>query len=155
LLPDDSEAGQQAWRAEAERFGAEAAALSGADLTLADAITLDCVTQAVARDLAAVDMAGDAYTVTAMHYAGPAVCLAVDARPVLVDATAAEAYLTRLRRSGDWMDQLGERLRAGARRGRLPVAPLAEQAIGWAEAILAAPGASPVLTPRPPQGWSR
>jgi uncharacterized protein (DUF885 family) len=155
LLPDDSEAGQQAWRAEAERFGGEAAALSRGELTLADAVTLDCVTQAVARELAAVDMAADEHTVTAMHYAGPAVFLAVTARTVLVDATAAEAYVTRLRRSGDWMDQLGERLRAGARRGRLPVAPLAERAIAWAEAILAAPGDNPVLTPRPPQGWSR
>lgn len=155
LLPDDSEAGQRAWRAEAERFGAEAAALSRGELTSADAVTLDCVTQAVARDVAAVDMAADEHTVTPMHYAGPAVFLAVAARTVLVDAAAAEAYLTRLRRSGEWMDQLGERLRAGARRGRLPVASLAEQAIDWAEAILAAPGASPVLSPRPPGDWSR
>ena len=51
--------------------------------------------------------------------------LAVAARTVLVDETAAEAYLTRLRRSGGWINQVTERLRAGAARGRLPVAPLA------------------------------
>jgi uncharacterized protein (DUF885 family) len=155
LLPDDSEAGQQAWRAEAERFGAEAAELGRGELAQADAVTLDCVTQAVVRELAAVDMAADEHTVTAMHYYGPAAFLAVAARTVLVDAAAAEAYLTRLRGSGAWLDQLSERLRAGAARGRLPVAPLAEQAIAWAEAILAAPGTSPVLSPRPPGDWSR
>jgi len=90
-----------------------------------------------------------------MHYTGPAVFLAVAARTVLVDPAAAEAYLTRLRRSGTWFDQLSDRLRAGAARGRLPVAPLAEQAVAWAEGVLAAPGASPVLAPRPPQGWPR
>src|SRR5690348_17903247 len=44
----------------------------------------------------------------------------------------------RLRRSGGWMDQVGERLREGAAKGRLPVAPLSEQAIAWAERVLAA-----------------
>ena len=76
-----------------------------------------------------------------MQYAGPATFLAVAARTVLVDAAAAEAYLTRLRRSGAWLDQVGERLRTGAAKGRLPVAPLAEQAIAWAEDVLAAPSA--------------
>jgi len=36
---------------------------------------------------------------------------------------------------------------------RLPVGPLAEQAVTWAEGVLANPGASPVLSPRPPPGW--
>jgi uncharacterized protein (DUF885 family) len=88
-----------------------------------------------------------------MQFAGPATFLAVAARTVLVDPDAAEAYLTRLRRSGTWFDQLGERLRAGAAKGRLPVAPLAEQAVAWAQDVL--PGVSPVLAPRPPQGWDR
>src|SRR5260370_1723730 len=79
--------------------------------------------------------------------------VAVAARTVRVDPAAAEAYLSRLRRSGAWLDQIGERLRTGARKGRLPVAPLAEQAVSWAEGVLADPGASPVLSPRPPPGW--
>jgi uncharacterized protein (DUF885 family) len=155
LLPDDSEEGQQAWRAEAGQFLEEAAAIARGPLTPADAITLDCTTQAAAQEQTIIDMAQDEHTVTAMHYAGPAVFLAVAARTVLVDPAAAEAYLTRLRRSGTWFDQVSERLRAGADRGRLPVTLLAEQAIGWAEGVLAVPGASPVLAPRPPQGWSR
>ena len=155
LLPDASEEGQQAWRAEAGKFLEEATAIEHGPLTPADAVTLDCTTEAAAQEIAGIDLAEDEYTVTAMHYTGPAVFLAVAARTVLVDAAAAEAYLTRLRRSGTWFDQLSDRLRAGAARGRLPVAPLAEQAVAWAEGVLAAPGASPVLAPRPPQGWPR
>src|SRR6201999_58803 len=64
-------------------------------------------------------------------------------------------YLTRVRGSGAWLDQISGRLRDGARTGRLPVGPLAEQALGWAEAILAAPESSPVLSPKPPQDWAR
>jgi uncharacterized protein (DUF885 family) len=155
LLPDDSADGQQAWRTEVEQFLREAAAIDGDQLTPADAVTLDCVTEAAAQELAVIDLARDEYTVTAMHYAGPSLFLAVAARTILVDQAAAEAYLTRLRRSGAWLDQIGERLRAGADRGRLPIAPLAERAISRTEEVLASPGTSPLLSPRPPQGWSR
>jgi uncharacterized protein (DUF885 family) len=155
LLPDDSEEGQQAWRAEVRQFLQEAATIERGQLTPPDAVTLDCTTEAAAQELASIDMAQDEYTVTAMQYSGPAAFLAVAARTVLVDPAAAEAYLTRLRRSGVWFDQIGERLRAGADRGRLPIAALAEQATTWAEEILAAPGTSPVLSPQPPPGWHR
>jgi uncharacterized protein (DUF885 family) len=155
LLPDDSEEGQHAWRAEAGRFLAEAAAVDRGGLTQAEAVTLDCMSEAAAQEVAVVDLARDDHAVTAMPYAGPAAFLAVAARTVLVDAAAAEAYLTRLRGSGAWIDQVIERLRAGASRGRLPVAALAEQAISWAEAVLSAPGSSPALSPSPPPGWAR
>jgi len=153
LVPDESEEGRRAWRAEVGRFLEEADVIAGGELTPGEAVTLDCAKEAAAAEREAVDLAGAEYTVTAMQYAGPAAFLAVAARTVLVDSAAAEAYLSRLRRSGAWLDQIGERLRAGARRGRLPVAPLAEQAVTWAEGVLANPGASPVLAPQPPQGW--
>jgi uncharacterized protein (DUF885 family) len=161
LVPDESAAGQQAWRAEAARFIAEADELAGgagpegSTLSLADAVTLSCTRQAALQDLELIDSAGDEHTVTAMQYSGPATFLAIAARTVLTDTTAAEAYVTRLRRSGGWMDQVGERLREGAAKGRLPVAPLAEQAITWAEQVLAAPDIAPVLVPQPPEGWDR
>jgi uncharacterized protein (DUF885 family) len=155
LVPDESEEGEQAWRAEAERFGAEADAIVREPLTPAEAVTLDCTRQAITQEVESVDLAQAEYTVTAMQYAGPSIFLAVAARTVLVDPDAAEAYLTRLRRSGVWLDQLGERLQAGAGKGRFPVAPLVEQAIAWAEGVLAAPAPAPVLSPRPPRGWSR
>jgi uncharacterized protein (DUF885 family) len=155
LLPDDSEAGQQAWRAEAEGFVREADAIDRGTLSTADAVTLDCTRGAAAQEVAVVDLAADDHTVTAMHYGGPAAFLAVAARTILLDQAAAEDFLTRVQASGVWLDQVTDQLRAGDRRGRLPVAPLAENAIVWAEAILASPGNSPVLVPQPPQGWSR
>ena len=155
LLPDESAEGQQAWRAEAEGFLEEAAEIGRGQLTPADAVTLDCTTQAATVEVTGVDLAADEHTVTAMQYSGPAMFLAVAARTVLLDQTAAENYLTRLRGSGTWLDQVSERLRAGAARGRLPVRPLAEQALSWAETILAAPDDSPVLSPKPPAGWAR
>src|SRR5271157_5184167 len=136
LVPDASEAGEQAWRAEAELFLQEVGALARGQLT-----------EAATQELEIIDLARAEYTVTAMQYTGPATFLAVAARTVLIDPAAAEAYLTRLRRSGAWLDQIGERLRAGAAKSRLPVAPLVEQAIIWAESVLAAPDISPVLSP--------
>jgi uncharacterized protein (DUF885 family) len=153
LLPDESEAGQQAWRAEVERFGDDAAAITPGPLSPADAVTLGCLREAGAHELDGIDMARAEHTVTAMQFAGPATFLAVAARTVLVDPEAAEAYLTRLRGSGTWFDQLSERLRTGAKKGRLPVTPLAEQAIAWAEEVL--PGLGPVFAAQPPQGWPR
>src|SRR5499427_493174 len=153
LVPDESEEGQRAWRAEVGRFLDEADAIAAGQLTPAEAVTLDCAKEAAAQEQEDIDLAGAEYTVTAMQYAGPAAFLAVAARTVLLDPAAAEAYLARLRRSGGWLDQLGQRLRAGAGQGRLPVAPLAEQAITWAEGVLTAPETSPLLSPQPPQGW--
>ena len=153
LVPDESEEGRRAWRAEVGRFLGEAGAVERGQLTPADAVTLDCTIEAATQELEIIDLAPADYTVTAMPYMGPAAFLAVAARTVLVDPAAAEAYLTRLRRSSGWFDQIGERLRTGAGQGRLPVAPLAEQAVTWAEGVLAAPGMSPVLSPQPPPGW--
>src|SRR6266566_7343463 len=155
LVPDESEEDRRAWRAEVGQFLGEADALAAGQLTPAEAVTLDCAKEAAAQEREVIDLAGAEHTVTAMQYAGPAAFLAVAARTVLVDPAAAEAYLTRLRRSGTWLDQIGERLRTGAGKGRLPVAPLAERAVTWAEGVLAAPGKCPVLSPRPPQDWDR
>src|SRR5580704_11845555 len=155
LVPDESEAGEQAWRTEVEQFLAEAGAIARDQLPPADAVTLDCTTEAATQELAIIDSARAEHTVTAMPYAGPATLMAVAARTVLVDPAAAEAYLTRLRRGGAWLDQISERLRTGASQGRFPVAPLVEQAIAWAEGVLAEPVPAPVLSPRPPQGWAR
>ena len=77
------------------------------------------------------------HTVTAMPFSGPAVLLATAARTVLVDEQATGDYLERLRRSGQWIDQQTERLRIGAGKGRLPVAPLVREAIEWAERVAA------------------
>jgi uncharacterized protein (DUF885 family) len=155
LVPDVSEEGQRAWRAEVEQFLTETRELAGQELPLADAVTVDCTEAAAAMELDSLILADTEHTVTAMQFSGPASLLSVAARTVLVNPEAAEAYLTRLRRSGTWLDQIGERLRAGAAKGRVPVAPLAEQAVTWAENLLADPESSPLLSPLPPEGWDR
>jgi uncharacterized protein (DUF885 family) len=142
LLPDDSAEGQQAWRAEASRFLDEAAEIGQGELTQADAVTLDCTTQAATQEVTGVDMAADEHTVTAMQYSGPAMFLAAAARTVLVDEKAAEDYLTRVRGSGTWLDQVTERLRAGASAGRLPVAPRMPGSAGCLTARRTTPGRS-------------
>jgi len=118
-------------------------------LTPADAVTLDCVTEAPPRSWPASTWPRrstrslDALLGPALHGAA--------ARAVLLDPAAAQAYLTRLRRSAAWLDQVSERLRARELAG--PVPPLVEQCHSWAHG----PGgparsrAGPV--PRPPAGW--
>ena len=84
LVPDDSEEGQQAWRAEIEEFLGEVAEIGSGPLTPADAVTLDCTREAANYELDGIDMARAEYTVTPMPYAGPAAFLAVAARTVLL-----------------------------------------------------------------------
>jgi uncharacterized protein (DUF885 family) len=152
-VPDASEAGDDAWRATVEAMAAEAADLDGPDLSLADAITVGCLIEAADQELADLDSAAVEHTVTAMPFSGPATLLAVAARTVLADPEGADAYLERLRRSGRWIDQLTERLRIGATKGRLPVAPLVEEAVAWATTVLADTVPAPLATPEPPPGW--
>jgi uncharacterized protein (DUF885 family) len=154
-VPDESEQGQQAWRAQIGEFLREADTIAAGPLTPADAVTLDCTREAATQELASIDSAAAEYTVTAMQYAGPATFMAVAARTVLPDPAAAENYLARLRASGGWLDQITERLKTGAAKGRLPVAPLAEGAITWAENVLAEAAPGPALSPQPPAGWDR
>lgn len=154
LVPDDSEEGSAGWRAEVQALVAGADALDMRSLSGEDLITLGCLREAALQEVAAIDTADLEHTVTAMPFGQPGGFLAVVARSVLVDGSAAESYVTRLERSGHWLDQLSSRLRAGASKGRLPVAPLVEQALGWAEALLSEPAPAPLLAPQPPVGWA-
>src|SRR5579864_1331811 len=133
LVPDASEEGERVWADELRLVLREVGAIAREELTPADAVTVDCIEAAASHEIDSIDLAGSEHTVTAMQFSGPASLLSVAARTVLVSTEAAEAYLTRLRRSGTLLDQLADRLRAGAAGGRLPVAPLAEQAVTWAE----------------------
>jgi uncharacterized protein (DUF885 family) len=152
-VPDDSEAGEAGWRSELESLLADAGRLEQPQLPEADAITLACLVENVHQELRELDAGLIEHAVTAMPFTGPAVLLATAARTVIVDAQAATDYLERLRRSGEWIDQQTERLRIGAAKGRLPVAPLVEQAIGWAESLLRSPIPAPLAAARPPEGW--
>ena len=152
-LPDDSQAGDARRRQQIEAVLAEGRLLAGAELSPADSVTLGAVLSAGEQELDGLASAAVEYTVTPMPFAGPASLLAVAARTVLRDEQAAGDYLTRLRRSGAWIDQLSERLGIGAAKGRLPVAPLVEAALGWADVVLAQPVPEAFTAPRPPGGW--
>ena len=152
-VPDASEAGDAAWRTTLQHLVSDAVGVTGPDLSVSEAVTLGCLIAHAEQELAELDSAPIEYTVTALPLAGPGELLAVLARTVLADQKAAQDYLTRLRHSGRWIDQHIERLRVGTAKGRLPVAPLVDQAIRWAEGVLRAPVPEAVSAPQPPGGW--
>lgn len=152
-VPDASDAGIAAWRSQVEGLLRDARAVQAGALTLDDAVTLDVLIEHADQELTALDIAADEYTVTPMPFAGPPVLLAVLARSVLPSAQAAGDYVARLRKGGTYVDQLTARLRAGAARGLLPVAPLVAQAIAWGEGVLSSPVPEAVAAPEPPAGW--
>ncbi|HTU88373.1 MAG TPA: DUF885 domain-containing protein [Solirubrobacteraceae bacterium] len=151
-VPDDGEAGDAAWRTELDAILAEAEGLDSVGLSDADAVTLGCLRENVAQELRSLDDGLIEHTVTAMPFSGPAVLLATAARTVLVDEQAATDYLERLRRSGEWIDQQSERLRIGAGKGRLPVAPLVQEAIEWAAHVLEPAVPEALAVTQPPEG---
>jgi uncharacterized protein (DUF885 family) len=152
-VPDESAAGEEVWRARVADILTRARSVDAAELSEPDQVTLGCLIETADRELVGLDLAAAEHTVTSMPFAGPAVLFAVAARTVLGDAQAAQDYVSRLRASGTWLDQLSERLRIGADKGRLPVAPLVSQAIEWAEAILATDVPPAITAPAPPAGW--
>ncbi|HET9691984.1 MAG TPA: DUF885 domain-containing protein [Acidimicrobiales bacterium] len=149
-VPDASEAGADAWRSQVDDLAAAAEAVDAAALTEPDAVTMGVLTEHLGQERAALDEAAEEYTVSAMPFSGPAALLAVLARTVLVDQAAADDFVTRLRRSGTYLDQLTDRLRTGAGNGLLPVTPLVEQAIAWGERVLADGVPAAVTAPEPP-----
>jgi len=152
-VPDDSEAGDAARGAELELFLAAARRLEQAQLSETDAITLGCLVENASQELRDLDARLIEHSVSAMPFTGPAVFLATAARTIVADPQADADYLERLRRSGDWVDQQTERLRIGAGRGRLPVAPLVHQAVEWAEDLLRPAVPEALAAPRPPEDW--
>lgn len=151
-VPDASEGGDAAWRSSLEAMVAAARQLNRTELSADDAVTLQCVTEHSSLLLAGLDCAADEYTVTATGL-GPSRLLMVAARTPLSSPKAAQDYLERLRQGGRLIDQHSERLRIGASKGRLPVAPLVDKAIAWVEGVLADPIPSALSNPKPPAGW--
>lgn len=152
-VPDESEEGEAARRAELESVLADARGFEESQLSDADAVTLGCLVEFVDQELRDIDARLVEHTVSAMPIAGPPALLGIAARTVIADPQAADDYLARLRRGGGWLDQQTERLRIGAAKGRVPVAPLVQEAIEWAERVLQEPVLEALAEPRPPEGW--
>ncbi|HXW79467.1 MAG TPA: DUF885 domain-containing protein, partial [Acidimicrobiales bacterium] len=152
-VPDASETGDQSWRSTVEEILLAALRFQADKLSDADAVTLGCLIDLGQQELAELDSAPGEHVVTAMPFSGPAQLLAVAARTILPGPGSASDYLARLRSSGTLIDQQSDRLRAGAAKGRLPVAPLVEEAIVWGQSVLDAPAPEAVMAPQPPAGW--
>jgi uncharacterized protein (DUF885 family) len=152
-VPDDSEAGEASRRTDLELTLSEVDRLEPTSRSEADAITLACLRENAVGELRDLDVGLIEHTVTAMPFSGPSELLATAARTLLADEQAAHDYLERLRAGGTWIDQQSQRLRIGAAKGRLPVAPLVQEAIEWAEHVLAAAVPEALATPEPPLGW--
>jgi uncharacterized protein (DUF885 family) len=153
-VPDDSEAGEASRRSELESTLVEVDRLELASLSEPDGITLACLRENAVGELRDLDVRLIEHTVTAMPFSGPSELLATAARTVLADEQAAADHLERVRAGGTWIDQQTERLQIGAARGRLPVAPLVQEAIEWAEYVLEPAVPEALATPEPPAGWA-
>lgn len=153
-VPDESEEGEAARRAELESVLAQARGFDSSQLSDPDVVTLGCLVENINQELRDIDARLIEHTVSAMPVSGPPAFLGIAARTVIADADAAGDYLLRLRRSGGWLDQQTERLRIGAAKGRLPVAPLVQEAIEWAESVLREPVPAALAEPQPPEGWA-
>jgi uncharacterized protein (DUF885 family) len=153
-VPDDSEAGEASRRSEVESTLVEVDRLRLASLSEPDGITLACLRENAVGELRDLDARLIEHTVTAMPFSGPSELLATAARTVLADEQAAADYLERVRAGGTWIDQQTERLQIGAAKGRLPVAPLVQEAIEWAEYVLEPAVPEALATPEPPAGWA-
>jgi uncharacterized protein (DUF885 family) len=152
-VPDASIEADTQLRQDIETLVADVAALDAATLSTADRVTLDCVVDTAERALLDIDASLIDLTVTAMPIEGAPVLLAVSARTLLADPQAATDYLTRLRAAAGWLGQVDERLRDGAARGRVPVAPLVQDTIGWADSVLSGGTPPALLAPQPPSDW--
>jgi uncharacterized protein (DUF885 family) len=153
LVPGASAEADAALRRDVEAVLAVATTLEQPGLSPADRVTLDCVVDTAERTMLHIDAALVDLTVTPMPISGPPVLLAVAARTIIVDQAGAADYLERLRAAASWLGEEDERLRDGAGRGRVPVAPLVRQAIGWADTVLAGGAPPALLVPQPPDGW--
>ena len=151
LMPDASRAAEDSFGAELAEIRTAAAALqvSGPDRILAGA--LDTV---ILGELIDIENRAVEYTVTALPLSGPPAFMSVAARTVIPDETAAQNYLARLRAAPAWIDQIIERLRAGAAEGRTPVATLARTALAWVDSVLADEAPAALVRPSAPAEWA-
>ena len=151
--PDASPAGKDRRRSEVEAVLADSGSIDPTRLENADAVTLGCIRSSAEGELLELAARESEHVVTRMPFRGPAFFLSVIARTTLPDARAAADYLSRLAASGPWIDQQVEDLRVGAAKGRLPVAPLVEDTIRWAQLFTSSEVPEPLTAPNPPDGW--
>lgn len=153
-VPDLSPDCQQVWR---DRLADIIVRCGQCEVDAADTdsgVLLEAVRDKAARKLAADDSRVDEFSVTTFPLGGPSLMLLIASRTRVSDAAGAAAYLARCRRLPAYLDQYTKRLRAAARGGLLPVAPLVNDAIRQLRDHLSHPERDPMLSHRPPEGWA-
>ena len=134
------------------RFWATRARSASRELSEADAITLGCLVENINAELGDLDARVIEHTVTAMPFSGPAVLLPSRrgrSSPLEVSAPSTRGSAAAVSGSTSRASGCG----SAPGKGRLPVAPLVQQAIGWVQDLLEAAVPDALATPRPPEGW--
>jgi len=153
-VPDLSPEYQRAWRSRLVDIIARCAGCEADHGDIGSRVLLEVVRDTAARELAAADSRVYEFSVTTFPLGGPSLMLLIASRTQVGDADSAAAYLTRCRRIPAYLDQHAARLRAAARDGLLPVAPLVSDAIRQLQDHLSHPERDPMLSHRPPEGWA-
>lgn len=153
-VPDLTPEYQQDWRGRLVAIIARAAGCEADGLGIDHRVLLETARDTAARELAAADSRVYDFSVTTFPLGGPSLVLLTASRTTVTDAPSAAAYLARCRQIPVYLDQHGARLRAAVRDGLTPVAPLVSDAIRQLEHYLSYPERDPMLTHRPPQGWT-
>jgi uncharacterized protein (DUF885 family) len=152
-VPDLSPEHQQDWRGRLVGFAVRCGECETDTLDADSSLLLEAVRDQVTRELADADSRVDEFAVTPLFLTGPSLMLLVASRAQVRDPDSAAAYLTRCTRLPGYLGQCAARVRAAARDGLLPVAPLVSDAIGQIKEHLSHPERDPMLAHRPPEGW--
>jgi uncharacterized protein (DUF885 family) len=147
LLPDYTEAGQEAVGARLSDIAARAEALDPASLDAEDRVTRSVVRHGAAAGLANLAARTVEYTITDSMFAPAPELLFALPMISLTEPAHADGYLTRLRGLPDLLAAIAERHRAGLAAGRTPVGRLVEAAVSHLDRYLADPDADPLRRP--------
>jgi uncharacterized protein (DUF885 family) len=153
-VPDLSPDYQQAWRGRLVDVIARCAATEAGPGDTASQVLLETTRDTAARELAAAESRVYEFSVTTFPLGGPSLVLLTGSRSSVSDPGSALAYLARCRQIPGYLDQHAARLRAAARDGLRPVAPLVSDAIRQLRHHLSHPERDPLLAHQPPAGWA-
>lgn len=150
VLPDHTEAGEEAARARLSDIAARAEALDPTTLGAEDRVTRSVVRHAASAGAASLATRAVEYTVTDSMFAPASELLATLPMISITEAAQADAYLTRLRRLPEVLDAIAQRHRTGLAAGRIPVRRLVDATVAYLDRYLANPEGDPLRRPQLP-----
>ena len=138
LVPDLSAAGEEQFCKDLHAMADVAAALRTRDnLSAPDVVTLGVIDHVLSRELDVIEAGTVEFTVAPVLAEGPSAILSVSARACPATTAEAADLLTRSAGFASYLDAHADRLRAGAARGRTPVASLVAAAVDQVDGVLA------------------